>query len=64
MSEMIELSKAQPKVGIIMGSESDLYVMREAAKVLQEMCIEFEVNVVSAHSTPNVMYEYSKTAGE
>lgn len=49
------------KVGIIMGSQSDLYVMSEAAKVLKEFDIEYEINVVSAHRTPHKMYDYAKT---
>lgn len=52
------------KVGIIMGSDSDLHVMGEAAKVLKELDIEFEMNVVSAHRTPDSMYNYAKTAEE
>lgn len=51
-------------VGIIMGSDSDLHVMREAATVLKELDIEFEMNVVSAHRTPDSMYIYAKTAEE
>lgn len=50
------------KVGIIMGSDSDLPVMSEAAKVLDEFGIEYELTVVSAHRTPDRMYEYAKTA--
>lgn len=50
------------KVGIIMGSDSDLPVMSEAAKVLDEFNIEYELTVVSAHRTPDRMYEYAKTA--
>lgn len=49
-------------VGIIMGSDSDLDVMSEAAKVLDDFGVEYEVRVVSAHRTPDVMSEYSKTA--
>ena len=51
-------------VGIIMGSDSDLPVMSEAAKVLDEFGIEYELTVVSAHRTPDRMYEYAKTAKE
>lgn len=50
------------EVGIIMGSTSDLPVMQEAIDVLKELGIEFEVNIVSAHRTPELMYEYAKTA--
>jgi 5-(carboxyamino)imidazole ribonucleotide mutase len=49
-------------VGIIMGSESDLSVMREAANMLQELQVSFELTVVSAHRTPERMVEYAQTA--
>ncbi|MBP6573151.1 MAG: 5-(carboxyamino)imidazole ribonucleotide mutase [Flavobacteriales bacterium] len=49
-------------VGIIMGSRSDLEVMREAAEVLKELGVQFELTVVSAHRTPDRMVEYAKTA--
>lgn len=51
-----------PIVGIIMGSDSDLPVMGEAAAALTELGIPHEVRVVSAHRTPEVMIEYGKTA--
>jgi 5-(carboxyamino)imidazole ribonucleotide mutase len=54
------MSKAQ--VGIIMGSSSDLKVMKDAADVLKELGIEFEMTVVSAHRTPELMFEYAKSA--
>jgi 5-(carboxyamino)imidazole ribonucleotide mutase len=50
------------KVGIIMGSKSDLPIMQEAADILDELGIDYEINVVSAHRTPDRMYEYAKTA--
>ena len=50
------------KVGIIMGSKSDLSVMKEAAEILDDLKIRYEINIVSAHSTPEVMMNYSKTA--
>ncbi|MFA4646797.1 5-(carboxyamino)imidazole ribonucleotide mutase [Pyrococcus kukulkanii] len=53
-----------PKVGIIMGSDSDLPVMKEAAKVLEEFGVEYEMTIVSAHRTPERMYEYAKKARE
>ena len=49
-------------VGIIMGSESDLPIMQEAATVLKEFGIEYELNVVSAHRTPELMMDYAKSA--
>lgn len=50
------------KVGIIMGSKSDLPIMEEAAKVLDELQVPFEITVVSAHRTPERMVEYAKEA--
>lgn len=52
------------KVGIIMGSKSDLPVMQEAADILKELNVEFEINVVSAHRTPQLMYDYATSARE
>jgi 5-(carboxyamino)imidazole ribonucleotide mutase len=51
-------------VGVIMGSDSDLVVMRPAVDVLAEFGIAFEVRVVSAHRTPDVLYEYANTAAD
>jgi len=51
-------------VGIIMGSSSDLKVMKDAADVLKELGIEFEMTVVSAHRTPELMFEYAKGAAD
>ncbi|ERM82142.1 N5-carboxyaminoimidazole ribonucleotide mutase [Rhodonellum psychrophilum GCM71 = DSM 17998] len=50
------------QVGIIMGSKSDLPIMAEAAKVLEELGIGYELTVVSAHRTPLRMLEYAETA--
>lgn len=50
------------QVGIIMGSDSDLPVMSEAAKVLDELGISYELTVVSAHRTPKRLFDYSETA--
>jgi 5-(carboxyamino)imidazole ribonucleotide mutase len=55
---------ASSQVGIIMGSESDLKVMSEAADVLRELGVEFELTVVSAHRTPDRMAEYARQAAE
>ncbi|MCG8022268.1 MAG: 5-(carboxyamino)imidazole ribonucleotide mutase [Candidatus Thiodiazotropha weberae] len=52
----------KPIVGIIMGSDSDLPVMQEAAKQLEAFQIPFEMTIVSAHRTPARLYEYSQTA--
>lgn len=52
----------QPAVGIVMGSSSDLDVMKDAAAILTRFGIEHEVHVVSAHRTPEAMIEYGKNA--
>lgn len=52
----------KPVVGIIMGSDSDLPVMQAAATVLDEFNIPYELTIVSAHRTPERMYEYANTA--
>jgi 5-(carboxyamino)imidazole ribonucleotide mutase len=52
----------QPLVGIIMGSDSDLPVMNEAADILKEFNVPFEMTIVSAHRTPQRMMEYAQTA--
>ncbi len=49
----------KPLVGIIMGSQSDLNIMGPAADILDEFAIAYEVTVVSAHRTPQRMYEYA-----
>lgn len=49
-------------VSIIMGSDSDLPVMRAAADVLKELGVEFELTIVSAHRTPDRMFEFAKNA--
>ena len=50
------------KVAIIMGSDSDLPIMKEAADFLSEMEIPFEITITSVHRTPNRLYEYAKSA--
>lgn len=50
------------KVGIIMGSDSDLPVMSKAAEILDEFQIAYELTIVSAHRTPDRLYEYAKNA--
>lgn len=50
------------KVGIIMGSKSDLPVMQEAAEMLKELGIDYELTVVSAHRTPKRMFDYAENA--
>ena len=51
-------------VGIIMGSKSDLSVMQDAADVLKELGVHFEITVVSAHRTPQRMFDYAASASE
>ena len=53
-----------PVVGVIMGSDSDLPVMQGALDVLSEFGVAHEVRVVSAHRTPDVMYDYARTAAD
>lgn len=57
-------SKARPKVGILMGSASDLDVMNEAARILEELGIAHEVVVTSAHRSPAKTAQYTATAGD
>ena len=52
------------QVGIIMGSDSDLPVMSNAAKMLDDLGVEYELTIVSAHRTPDKLVEYAKTAKE
>ncbi|MBS1760713.1 MAG: 5-(carboxyamino)imidazole ribonucleotide mutase [Bacteroidetes bacterium] len=54
----------KPQVGIIMGSDSDLPIMQNAAEVLKSFDIPFELTIISAHRTPNRMVEYAQTAKE
>ncbi len=51
-------------VGIIMGSKSDLPVMQDAIDILKKLDVPFEVSIVSAHRTPERMFDYAKSAGE
>jgi 5-(carboxyamino)imidazole ribonucleotide mutase len=53
---------SQPLVGIIMGSESDLPVMEKASAVLEELGVPYERTVVSAHRTPERLFDYAKSA--
>ena len=50
------------QIGIIMGSESDLRIMKDAATILDEFGISYEITVVSAHRTPDRMFEYARSA--
>ena len=52
------------QVGIIMGSQSDLSIMKEAADILTKLEIGFELQIVSAHRTPELMFDYAKNAAD
>ena len=53
-----------PKVSIVMGSDSDMPVMAKAAAILDELKIEYEMRIISAHREPDTFFEYAKTAKE
>ena len=55
---------ANPLVGVIMGSKSDWETLRHAAETLEALGVPHEVRVVSAHRTPDLMFEYAETAAE
>lgn len=52
------------KVGIVMGSDSDMPIMAKAADILEELGIEYEMTIISAHREPDVFFEYAKSAEE
>ncbi|WP_299291456.1 5-(carboxyamino)imidazole ribonucleotide mutase [uncultured Mucilaginibacter sp.] len=54
----------QIKIGIIMGSKSDLPIMQDAADVLKELGVPYEITVVSAHRTPDRLFNYAKAAAD
>ncbi len=56
--------ETNPVVGVVMGSQSDWDVMQHAAKVLKDFGVPFEHKVVSAHRTPDAMFEYAESARE
>jgi 5-(carboxyamino)imidazole ribonucleotide mutase len=55
---------SQPKIAIIMGSKSDLHIMQDAADVLKELGVDYEITVVSAHRTPDRMFTYARAAAD
>lgn len=55
-------SSSSPVVGVVMGSQSDWEVMSKAAQLLEELQISFEAQIVSAHRTPDKLFEYAETA--
>jgi 5-(carboxyamino)imidazole ribonucleotide mutase len=58
------MTKPTPEVAIIMGSQSDLKVMQDAADVLRDFGIAYEITIVSAHRTPQRMFEFASSALE
>ena len=60
--DLAELAEGAPRVGIIMGSESDMPEMEKAGKVLEDAGIHHEIRVMSAHRDPDVVAEYCKNA--
>jgi 5-(carboxyamino)imidazole ribonucleotide mutase len=58
------MNNKQPKVAIIMGSKSDLHIMQDAADVLKELGVDYEITVVSAHRTPDRMFSYARAAAD
>ena len=59
---MLKQKKNSEKVGVIMGSQSDWDTMKNAVKILEKFSIAYEVNIVSAHRTPDRLYAYAKSA--
>jgi len=58
------MSENTPVVGVIMGSQSDWPIMRNAVEILKELGVSVESRIVSAHRTPERLYEYAKSAKE
>ena len=52
------------RVGIVMGSDSDMPVMAKAADILEELGVDYEMTIISAHREPDVFFEYAKSAEE
>jgi 5-(carboxyamino)imidazole ribonucleotide mutase len=63
-SEMTHEDVLRVKLGIIMGSQSDWPTMREAASILDELGVAYETRIVSAHRTPDRLWDYGKTAAD
>jgi len=58
------LSRVKPEIGVIMGSQSDWETMKRACDILEELDIPYEKRIVSAHRTPDAMFQYAETARE
>ena len=59
---MIKQKKSFDKVGVIMGSQSDWDTMKNTVKILEKLSVPYDVNIVSAHRTPDRLYDYAKSA--
>ncbi|HPB48605.1 MAG TPA: 5-(carboxyamino)imidazole ribonucleotide mutase [Exilispira sp.] len=59
---MVENAKANPIVSVVMGSDSDLSVMQEAIQMLSYFNIPYEIDIVSAHRTPDKLFQFAKNA--
>ncbi len=64
MGEIQDKKVGMPKVGIVMGSDSDMPVMAKAADILEELGVAYEMAIISAHREPDVFFEYAKKAEE
>jgi len=62
--KIADIAMTQPQVGIIMGSTSDWSTMEKAEEVLKKLGVSYEVKVVSAHRTPDLLFEYAETAAD
>lgn len=58
----IRKESIMPKIGIVMGSDSDMPVMSKAAEILDKFGVDYEMTIISAHREPDVFFEYAKTA--
>ena len=59
---LVSVPTSAPRVGVIMGSKSDWETLRHAAETLEKLQIPYEKRIVSAHRTPDLLYEYARTA--
>ncbi|GBC73180.1 N5-carboxyaminoimidazole ribonucleotide mutase [archaeon HR04] len=64
MGDVSSISRKNARVAVIMGSDSDLEVMKDACAFLDELKVAYEVSIISAHRTPERMYDYTKSAKE